>query len=321
MTAAALTSMTAADAERSADRQAVYVLAQTEARRHLKGVALWFGVLGIALTGLSGRGGGWQGEVYESFPLLFVPLAAATFLAGVRSGGRDRRTDLPCLAEDAPLDATARATGRLLGMAPFVVATTLAVVAVEAGIRIEGGHWIGESPGRTDSAVHTIPELVQPIAFVALAAAAGIAAGRAFRRHGPIAVLGMIIGFMTWSVYWAFQFMPMAVFTLVQTAPIQEYAGPPGSDPDTFPADWLLARPDEFTHVWLRVYVDQWLAAGHVVYLLGLAALCTAAAVRGSRGRRWLVAGLAVVAIGVIVQLAATGFALTPGGTGPGQQP
>lgn len=319
MTAAVLTSTTDGTADRDAARRAVYVLAQTEARRHLKGVALWFGVLGIALTGLSGRGGGWQGEVYESFPLLFVPLAAATFLAGVRSGGRDRRTDLPCLAEDAPLDIAQRSTGRLLGMAPFVVATTLAVVAVEAGIRIEGGHWIGDDPGRTDSAVHTIPELLQPIAFVALAAAAGIAAGRAFRRHGPIAVLGMIVGFMMWSVYWAFQFMPMAVFTLVQTAPIQEYAGPLGSESDSFPADWLLARPDEYTRVWMRVYVDQWLSAGHVVYLLGLTALCTAAAI--SRGRRWLWAGLAVVAIGVIVQLAATEFALTPGGTGPGQQP
>ena len=123
------------------------------------------------------------------------------------------------------------------------------------------------------------------------------------------------------SVWWAFQLVPMTYLTLIQTQPVSELAGPAGADPRTFPDNWLLDRPDEYNDVWLRVFVHQPLIAGHVVYLLGLAVLCTAGVVRGRRGRRWLWLGLATVVIGMVVQLAATGFALTPGGTGPAQVP
>jgi hypothetical protein len=301
-------------------RRSIVELARLEARRHLTGAALWLGLLGFVYVVLGTLDMDWQSSVYSAFPRMFLPLAAATFVAAIRSGGRDRHADLPPLAEDAPLDDNGRAIARLLGLAPFLAVTMVLVIAIETGIRIEGGHWMGNPPGRTDTAVHTIPELLQPIAMVLLGAAAGVAAGRKFRQRAPITVLGLILAFIMGMLWWAFQVIPMAYVTLIQTQPVGEFAGSAGTNPTTFPEHWLLQN-DDYEGVWTRVYVDQPMIAGHVVYLLGVAAVCMAGVVRGRLGRRWLWIGVATVALGLFVQLAATGFALTPHGFGPNQIP
>jgi hypothetical protein len=301
-------------------RRAVVELARLEARRHLTGAALWVGLLGLLYIGIGGRRTDWQAGVYAGFPLMFMPLAAATFVAAIRSGGRDRHADRPPLAEDTPLDDNARAVARLLGLAPFVAVTVLLVIGIETGIRIEGGHWMGNPPGRTDSAVHTIPELLQPIALVLVGAAAGVAAGRTFRQRAPVAVVGLILAFIMGTAWWVFQFIPLAYLTLIQTQPVQEFAARAAANPWSFPEGWLIDY-DEYEDVWTHVYVDQPMIGGHVVYLLGIAAVCTAGVVRGRPGRRWLWIGLATVAFGLFIQLAATGFALSPNGFGPNQIP
>jgi hypothetical protein len=315
-----MTALTLAAPPVTRDRRAIVELARLEARRHLTGAALWLGVLGLVYFGLGSRWIDWQAGVYEAFPRNFLPLVVATFVAGVRAGGRDRHADLPPLAEETPLDDDARAVGRLLGMAPFVAVTALLVVGIESGIRIEGGHWMGNPPGRTDTAVHTVAELLQPMAMVLLAAAAGIAAGRTFRQRLPITALGLILAFIMGMVWWLFQVIPLAYVTLIQTQPVRQFAGWSAAGTRTFPDDWLLAY-DDYEHVWTHVYVDQPMIAGHVVYLLGWAAVCTGGSVRGRLGRKWLWIGAATVVLGVVVQLAATGFALTPGGFGPNQIP
>jgi hypothetical protein len=315
-----MTTITLATPPLTGDRRAIVELARLEARRHLTGAALWLGVLGLVYFGLGNRGIDWQAGVYAAFPLNFLPLVVATFVAGVRAGGRDRHADLPPLAEETPLDVDARAVGRLLGMVPFLAVTALLVVGIEAGIRIEGGHWMGNPPGRTDTAVHTLPELLQPMAMVLLGAAAGIAAGRTFRQRAPITVLGLILAFIMGTMWWAFQIIPLAYVTLIQTQPVREFVGWTSTNLATFPDDWLLEY-DDYEYMWAHVYVDQPMIAGHVVYLLGWAAVCTGGAVRGRVGRRWLWLGVATVVLGVVVQLAATGFALTPGGFGPNQIP
>ena len=295
--------------------RAVVVLARIEARRHLRGAALWLGLLGLVYFGLGARETDWQSGVYSVFPVIFVPLVAATFVAAVRSGGRDRHADLPPLAEEAPLDDNARAIARLFGLTPFVAACVLLVIGIETGIRIEGGLWVGIEPGRTDSAVHTIPELLQPIALVLLAAAAGVAAGRRFRRRGPITLMGLILVFITGFLgWWAFQVLPLAYVTLVQTQPVSESLELV-ADIRAVPDDWLLEYVAE-ERGWVRVYVDQPMIAGHVVYLLGWVAVCTAGIVGGALGRRWLWFGLAAVGVGLMVQVAATGFALSPNSFG-----
>ena len=46
----------------------------------------------------------------------FVPLGLATFLVGLDAGSRDRRGDVPALAEEAVLGAAERGAARLLAL-------------------------------------------------------------------------------------------------------------------------------------------------------------------------------------------------------------
>lgn len=307
-------------------RRSVLALARVEARRNLHSPLLLVVLAGIGLTGGTMSGGAdWSGASYANLPLYFVPLAGVTFLLGLRSAGRDHRPDVPPLGEDCALDETVRTAGRLLGLAVFPVIAAAVVLMIEVASRIEGGYWIGDGVFRTDTAQHTPFELLQPVVLVALAGAAGVAAGRRFRHRTPIAVLGGVITFLFWGAWWMFQFAPMFVVSLVQTQPIQRWTGPA-----PFPDHWLVTY-DTYERVWFRQYVDQPLIGGHVLYLVGLTVLCVGSAlrVRGGgtvaqsmllrRRLRWI--GWACVACGILIQLWATGNVFTPGGTGEGQIP
>jgi hypothetical protein len=316
-----------APAERGATvgGKSVLALAGIEARRNLCSPLLLVVLVFSALSLVNMNGADWSGGTYAMLPLYFVPLAAGTFFLGLRSAGRDHRTDLPPLGEDCALDETVRTAGRLLGLVVFPAIAAAGVLVVEVASRIEGGYWIGDAPWRTDTALHTPFELLQPIALVAFAGAAGVAAGRRFRHRTPIAVFGGVMTFLLWSAWWAFQWPPMFVISLVQTQPISRWAGA-----SSFPDHWLVSY-DDYEHIWSRQYVDQPLIGGHVLYLVGLTVLCVGSALRVRRGAvatdptvlrrrlRWI--GWACVAGGILIQLWSTGFALTPGGTGEGQIP
>jgi hypothetical protein len=314
------------------EQRSILALARVEARRNLRSplllVVMAYSVLSVmSMLGIGWSGGvDWSGGTYTGLPLYFVPLAGGTFFLGLRSAGRDHRADVPPLGEDCPLDETARATGRLLGLAVFPAIAAVGVLMVAVVSRIEGGYWIGDSLWRTDTALHTPFELLQPVALVALAGAAGVAAGRRFRHRTPIAVLGAVITFLVVAAWWMVQWPPMFVVAPVQMQPISRSAGPIG----TFADHWLVSY-DNHENYWARQYVDQPLMGGHVLYLVGLTVLCVASALRLRSGAavaqptrlrrrlRWI--GWACVVGGILIQLWATGFALTPHGTGEGQVP
>jgi hypothetical protein len=312
------------------ERKSVLALAGVEARRNLRSPLLLVVLAFSALSLLNMNGANWSGGSYADLPLYFVPLAGGTFFLGLRSAGRDHRVEVPPLGEDCALDETTRTAGRLLGLAVFPAIAAAGVLVVEVASRIEGGYWIGDAPWRTDTALHTPFEMLQPVALVALAGAAGVAAGRRFRHRTPIAVFGGVMTFLLWSAWWAFQWPPMFVISLVQTQPISRWAGPASAGASPFPDHWLVSY-DDYEHIWSRQYVDQALIGGHVLYLVGLTVLCVGAALRVRRGAvatdptvlrrrlRWI--GWACVAGGILIQLWSTGFALTPGGTGEGQIP
>jgi hypothetical protein len=311
-------------------RKSIVALAGIEARRNLRSPLLLAVLVFSTLSLANMNGADWSGGTYSMLPLYVVPLAAGTFFLGLRSAGRDHRVDLPPLGEDCALDETVRTAGRLLGLAVFPAVAAAGVVVVEVASRIEGGYWIGDAPWRTDTALHTPFELLQPIALVAFAGAAGVAAGRRFRHRTPIAVLGGVMTFLLWSAWWAFQWPPMFVISLVQTQPISRWAGPASAHGSTFPDHWLVSY-DDYEHIWSHQYVDQPLIGGHVLYLVGLTVLCVGSALRARSGGaateptvlrrrlRWI--GWACLAGGILIQLWSTGFALTPGGTGEGQIP
>jgi hypothetical protein len=157
-----------------------------------------------------------------------------------------------------------------------------------------------------------------------------VAAGRRFRHRTPIAVLGGVMTFLFWGAYWVFQWPPMFAVALVQTQPISRWAGPTSAGASSFPGHWLVSY-DDYEKVWSRQYVDQPLIGGHVLYLAGLTVLCVGSALHARGGlaatqptvlrRRLRWVGWACVAGGILIQLWATGFVLTPGGLGEGQIP
>jgi hypothetical protein len=311
------------------ERRSILALARVEARRNLRSPLLLVAVAFSVLLALD-TSSDWSGEMYSYLPLYFVPLAAGTFLLGLRSAGRDHRVDTPPLGEDCPVDETTRTAARLLGLAVCPALAVAGVLGVEVASRIEGGYWMGEGLRRTDTALHTPFELLQPLALVALAGAAGVAAGRLFRHRTPVAVLAGALTFMFGGVWWMFQWPPTFVVALVQTQPIERWAGPREAGASSFPEHWLL-RYDYDGNFWARQYVDQPLIGGHVLYLVGLTVLCVGSALRVRNGGavtqptplrrrlRWI--GWGCVAGGILIQLWATGFALTPRGTGEGQIP
>ena len=312
-------------------RRAMVALGRIEARRAMRSPWVVVVALYTAWTAANASGADWSGAAYSLLPLYFVPLGAFASFQGLRAGGRDRHLDRPALAEEAALGEEERVLGRLLGLSVWVVVAAVGVAVVEVGSRIEGGYWMGEGLRSTQSAHHTAIELLQPPAMVAAAGAAGVALGRRFRRRYVVGVGAGFFWFLQWGTWWAFQWVPMIVVTYVVTQPMTTYAGPASSTEADFPESWWVEAPSEPGDVWVRQVVSQPLVAGHVLYLIGLTVLFTSNALRHrgpgveggrsplSRRLRWL--GWLTVAAGVVVQLAALGWSLTPGGTGLGQMP
>lgn len=286
-------------------RDAIMSLARAEARRALRGPAFLLGLVVTIWFGFNTSTAelDWQSGAYQGFSTVFGPLAAGIFVAGVLAAGRDRRNDdRPALAEEAALDGADRTTARLLALLPLVLIGAVIVVAAAVGTRIEGGFWIGNRPGRTDTAVHGLAEVIQPILVFVFAAAAGVAAGRTFRRRAPVVIVGLVFWFMVTGAYWVWQSVPTVYATPIQTQPIEVAIDGDATDPTTFPADWLLANPDEAGGEWTRTLVHQPLAAWHDVYLIGLATLAAGVAIRSRKGQRLAVAGLIVAGLGIAAQ-------------------
>lgn len=290
-------------------RDAIRSLARTEARRALRGPTFWIALVVTGWFGSNASGAAdWQGGTYQFVVTAFGPLAAGIFAAGVLAGGRDRRSDdRPALAEEAALDGTARTIARMLGLLPLVLIGAAIVVAVAVGIRIEGGLWVGDAPGRTDTAVHGIAEIIQPILLFIVAGIAGVAAGRTFRRRAPVIVVGLVIAFLLTGAYWVWQSVPMVYAVPLQTQPIEVTIDGDATDPTKLPADWLLVDPDEphrSGQDWKRTLVSQPLAVGHDVYLVGLGTLAAGIAIRSRKGRQLVVVGLVVAGLGIAAQVA-----------------
>lgn len=291
-------------AHRATRRDAVVELAKVEAMRAVCGPAFWIALAVTAWTAWEARGLDWQGATYFEFTLAFAVLAAGIFVAGVRAGGRDRRADdHGALAEEAALDGSARTVARLLGLVPLIAIGAVLVLATQVAIRIEGGHWIGDSPGRTDTAVHGWAEILQPILFFVLAASVGVAAGRTFRRRVPVIVMCLALWFLFTASFWMWQWSPARYVTPVQSQPIELAIEGDATDVSKFPDAWLLVEPEEAGGEWRRAIVHQPMVAGHDLYLAGLAILAVGIALRGRAGRRLLAAGLAVTVMGLAVQV------------------
>ncbi|CAN5829824.1 hypothetical protein BH24ACT5_BH24ACT5_03300 [soil metagenome] len=274
-------------------------LAHIEAARSLRRISIWAGAA-LTVVILAGETtADWSGGSYiEKLPQSFMPIILGAFIAALRTGWRDRRHDV---SESAPLDPNDRAAARLAGMALPVLLTVVIVIGFAVTSRIEGGFWIGDSPRRTDTALHSIAELLQPPLVVAFAVALGVAIGRARARLSiTLAIIAGMALFTMFPGYWLWNIPPVHAFTPVQTQPLVIDLDAATSI-DQIPADWFV----EFdgNQPTTRQLVHQPTILGHTLYLVGLTALAAGLALRASRGRRLAALGGAVAVVGIVAQL------------------
>ena len=261
-------------------RTSLRMLCRLEAKSYLTRASIWIG-LGLTIVMATNSGNDWSGASYQwTVPLSIGPFLLGVFIAGVRTGARDRSSELPGLAEEAPLDAGERAIARLAGLVVPVALGALVVIGITVVSRIEGGFWIGEASRRTDTAQHSVPELFQPVLLVALAGATGVAAGRAVRRAAPVMIVGAVVWFVFFGMAWAWNANGLHAFAPLQTQPMDVDLG---------------------TAVSLGAHLPT--VGWHNAYLIGLSLTACGLAVRGAIGRRGAMIGLTLALIGVVAQL------------------
>jgi hypothetical protein len=275
-------------------------LALIEARRSLRRVSIWAGLILTIVIIAGPTTANWAGGSYtEKLPQSFMPIVLGTFVAAFRTGRRDSRSDV---SESAPLGAGDRALARLGGLALPVAGTVLITVGFAVASRLEGGFWLGDHPRRTDTALHPISELLQPALVVAFVGALGISIGRVrARRSVAVVVIAGAALFTMFPVYWLWNTPPVHVVTPVQTQPLAIELDA-GTELDQLPADWYVEVPD-----WrdgpIRQIIHPPTILGHDLYLVGLTALAVGAAIRKGRGRRIAMIGAVATVTGIAVQL------------------
>jgi hypothetical protein len=280
----------------------VAALAAGEARRYLRNPLLWLGVAlsGAFLWAAVEQPGDWHGARYQGAPITLGPLFVVISLMVAGSFHRERLG----VSAEAPVGEALRATGRLVGaLAPVAVVAVL-TAAVAIWVRRTGGLDLGDEPGRTLHAQFTLAELLQPVVLALLAVAVGAAAGRRLRHRATATLLLFVGWFPVVTVYWAFQSPGVVPFSIIQTQPVTVAIGPVTANPLDFPASWLLSQPGEYQDHWARQFVSGTLAAGHDVWLLGLACLFLAVALPRHRRPLLLGPGALLAVVGLALQYA-----------------
>ena len=267
----------------TAGRSAVFELARIESLRMLRRASIWIGfALSAALAISHARAQqDWSSQKYESIPLSAYPMTMGVFVAGVRTGNRDRSPRRPALAEEAPLDGDARVCARLasLWVPVGLVASLMAVIGVAS--RIEGGFQFGEGRSSTESAVHSVFELAQPALITAVVGAGAVAIGRAVRRSGPAIVVGLVLLFLAGGVFWLWNDDIVFTTALIQVQPM-EFAD------------------QQSVHIPTVVF--------HDVYLLGIVLVFCGVSLRARPRARLVACGATVAFAAVVAQLVVAPF-------------
>jgi hypothetical protein len=281
-------------------RLAVAQLAWIEGGRMLRHPAPW---LGLATTAWFASGvfeQDWAAAHYEGLLASMAPLLLGVSVAAISSAARGQ---VP-LAVDAPVGRTARALARLLGGLALVALVAAATGAGAVWLHLRGGLRLGDEPGRTDAAVYTAPELLQPVLLAALAVVLGAVLVRLLRSPLGATIAAFAVWFLSGTVYWVLDHSVLLWLTPVQIQPVSVPVGPPTTDPGTFQASWLLSSPGEHQEQWIRLVVSPALSAWHDVYLFSLVLLLGAAVVPGRFRRPVALGAGALLVVAVLAQRA-----------------
>jgi hypothetical protein len=280
-----------------------------EARRYAMRASIWIGWAGTLAMAAFVRSD-WPGGSYESaLPLSFSMMILGVYIAGARTGSLDVDTDLPPLADEAALDRDDRRAARLFGLAMPVGLALVTTLGIAVASRLEGGFWLGEGPRRTDSALHSPLELLQPALVVALAGALGVVSGSKFRRPLIAIVTGAFTWFVLFPVYWIWNTPPLNSLVPLQIMPLRVDLPDVVTMSDA-PVGWYVEYPNEYSKVYVRDLVHTPTIAFHIVYLVGLIMVVAASAARAHR-RAVRTSGLLILVAGVVAQLAVSPFGWT----------
>lgn len=275
-------------------------LARLEARLMLRHPAPWIGAVLSGLMVWQIWDEAWSGQRYTGLIASITPLLLGISLASVSAFGRE----LVPVADAVPMDRPRRSVARLAAGLPLVLIAAVLVAGVAAWLRSGVEVSLGDEPGRTMHAHHTLPELLQLVLLAALAVAVGAAMVQVVRQRLAASIVLVFGWFLLGPTYWIFNGPVLTWLTPVQVQPSSVEIGPPESDPTAFPAHWLLSAPGQYQDHWARVVVSPALAWWHDLYLVGLVLLVLAVAVPGRARRPMAAAGLAVAVAGVLLQQA-----------------
>ncbi len=270
-------------AANSSRRAAILALARIESASMARRMSIWVGVaLTIAGVVVAARGQpDWSSKFRDLVPLSIFPMTFATYIAAVRSGNRDRSHRHPPLDEAAPLDADDRTLARLASLVVPVGLIALVMVVFGVATRIEGGFRMGDGVYRTETALHSVFDLLQPPLVIAVIGAVGVAIGRAVRWTAPAMTIGLLLLFMGLGPWWLWNDRWAYTTALMQVQPLE------------FPDRYFVHAPT---------------VALHDVYLVGLVALFSGLALRAHPRGRLVAAGVLIAALAVGAQLAMSPF-------------
>jgi inosine-uridine nucleoside N-ribohydrolase len=273
-------------------------LARVEARRMLRHPAPWLGVALTLLMAWDTWDESWSGQRYTGLVAALTPLLLGISIASVSAFGRE----LVPVAEAAPMTRAQRAMARLAGGVPLILLVAAVVAAGTVWLRAIGGVPLGDDPGRTLHAQHTLPELVQPVLLAALAVALGAVVVLLLRQRLAASIVLAVGWFLVGATYWLFGSGLLRWLAVVQVQPFYVNVGRRDTDPATFPADWLLSAPGQYQDHWARVVVSPAVALWHDAYLVGLLLLLVGVVLSGRVRTGLVVAGLVIAVAGVALQ-------------------
>lgn len=268
-------------------------LARAEARRLLRHPAA---LAGLALSLVGGVAAALTPH-HEAGELGFVllsgagawPLAVGAFLAANLTAGRTHRHGTDEVEDTTVTDGAERTRG-ILAATLGLVALALVLLGIDAILlRAWDGIPVRLEDGFVRRDMH-VAELAQGPLVVAVMASLGVAFGRwvPSRLLGPLMLVPAVVGFF--QVTWRFD------STVWRFAPVMVHEHQAG---------WVQVTPSSGYSILDGFAVGD--LAWHLLYLVGLAVLLAAVAVarfdRGRRTRLTGLIGLAVAAIGGILQL------------------
>jgi hypothetical protein len=269
----------------------VLALSIVEAKRLLRHPVLLAGAALAAvwtiqpwLHGEPAQPADYETQTYTIFLLTWAPLYFAAFIAANTAALRERETTTAEMFRSSPTRYAERTLALLgAGLVPTTVAATLVVIH-RSVIADAGGITVGNQAVRLTP---TVVEMALVPATTAAAFACGVALARTLRSRTLAAIVGAIA---TWFFlgFWIFGWFPawfLAPYaTSLRAADLgQELTG------DELTRAHMLSAPTydaDWGH-WSVLIRDVELVGWHNIYLMGLALLLAAYAVRRSgRDRR-----------------------------------